>query len=80
MQLQIERVSVARETDEVSKERLAKIDAELAELVEKGAGLKAKWQAEKSAITQIGKIKEEIEAARQGMADAERRGDLNRAA
>ncbi|MBI2544432.1 MAG: AAA family ATPase, partial [Candidatus Rokubacteria bacterium] len=80
MQLQIERVSVARETDEVSKERLAKIDAELAELGEKAAGLKAQWQAEKSAITQIGKIKEEIEAARQGMADAERRGDLNRAA
>ncbi len=80
MQLQIERVSVARETDEVSKERLAKIDAELAELGERAAGLKAQWQAEKSAITQIGKIKEEIEAARQGMADAERRGDLNRAA
>ncbi|MBI4591283.1 MAG: AAA family ATPase, partial [Candidatus Rokubacteria bacterium] len=80
MQLQIERVSVARETDEVSRERLAKIDAELAELGEKAAGLKAQWQAEKSAITQIGKIKEEIEAARLGMADAERRGDLNRAA
>ncbi|MEK6530116.1 MAG: AAA family ATPase, partial [candidate division NC10 bacterium] len=80
MQLQIERVSVARETDEVSKERLAKIDAELADLAEKGSGLKAQWQAEKTAITQIGKIKEEIEAARQGMADAERRGDLHRAA
>ena len=80
MQLQIERVSVARETDEVSKERLARIDAELADLAEKGSGLKAQWQAEKTAITQIGKIKEEIEAARQGMADAERRGDLNRAA
>ncbi len=80
MQLQIERVSVARETDEVSKERLAKIDAELSGLGEKAAGLKAQWGAEKSAITQIGKVKEEIEAARQAMADAERRGDLNRAA
>ncbi len=80
MQLQIERVSVARETDEASRERLAKIDAELRELGEKAAGLKAQWQAEKSAITQIAKIKEEIEAARQAMADAERRGDLNRAA
>jgi ATP-dependent Clp protease ATP-binding subunit ClpB len=80
MQLQIERVSVARETDEVSKERLARIDAELADLAEKGSGLKAQWQAEKTAITQIGKIKEEIEAAHRGMADAERRGDLNRAA
>ncbi len=80
MQLQIERVSVARETDELSRERLGKIDAELTELREKGDGLKAQWQAEKGAITEIGKIKEEIEAARQAMADAERRGDLTRAA
>src|SRR5881296_3881545 len=80
MQLQIERVSVAREEDAVSRERLAKIDAELAELREKGGGLKARWQAEKEGITRIGKIKEEIEAARHAMADAERRGDLNRAA
>src|SRR6184192_3927777 len=47
MQLQIERVSVARDDDPVSRERLAKIDAELAELQEKSAGLKARWQAEK---------------------------------
>src|SRR5437773_2125403 len=80
MQLQIERVSVARDDDPVSRERLAKIDAELAELQEKSAGLKARWQAEKAGITRIGKIKEEIEAARHAMADAERRGDLNRAA
>ncbi len=80
MQLQIERVSVARETDDISRERLARIDSELAELGEKSAGLKSQWQAEKSAITQIGKIKEEAEAARLQMADAERRGDLNRAA
>src|SRR5881296_1082753 len=80
MQLQIERVSVARDDDPVSRERLAKIDAELAELQEKSTGLKARWQAEKAGITRIGKIKEEIEAARHAMADAERRGDLNRAA
>ena len=80
MQLQIERVSLAREEDAVSRERLAKIDAELAELREKGDGLKARWQAEKDGITRIGKIKEEIEATRHAMADAERRGDLNRAA
>ena len=80
MQLQIERVSVARESDAVSRERLAKIDAELAELREKGEGLKARWQAEKEGITRIGTIKEEIETTRHAMADAERRGDLNRAA
>jgi len=80
MQLQIERVSVAREDDVVSRERLAKIDTELAELRERGSALKARWQAEKEGITRIGKIKEEIEATRHAMADAERRGDLNRAA
>ncbi|MBI1963978.1 MAG: ATP-dependent chaperone ClpB, partial [Candidatus Rokubacteria bacterium] len=80
MQLRIERVSVARDDDPVSRERLAKIDAELGELGEKGAALKARWQEEKDGITRIGKIKEEIEAARHAMADAERRGDLNKAA
>src|SRR5437899_2185123 len=80
MQLQIERVSVARESDPVSQERLARLDAELAELREKSAALKARWQAEKSAIMRVGKIKEELESTRQAMAEAERRGDLNRAA
>src|SRR5437773_490675 len=49
-------------------------------LKDKSTGLKARWQAEKEGITRIGKIKEEIEAARHAMVDAERRGDLNRAA
>jgi ATP-dependent Clp protease ATP-binding subunit ClpB len=80
MQLQIERVSVARESDEVSRERLARLDTELAELQEKSAGLKAQWEAEKAAIMAISKIKEETEAARLAMADAERRGDLQKAA
>ena len=79
MQLQIERVSVARESDAVSQERLSKLDAELADLKEKSAHLKTQWQAEKTAILGIGKIKEELEAARAAMADAERRGDLQKA-
>src|SRR5213594_257260 len=80
MQLQIERVSVARESDPVSQDRLQKLDGELAELKERAQALKAQWQAEKSAIMAIGKIKEEAEAARAAMADAERRGDLQKAA
>ncbi len=80
MQLDIERVSVARESDEVSRERLARLDAELAELREKSARLKNQWQAEKAAIMTIGKTKEDAEAARAAMADAERRGDLQKAA
>ena len=80
MQLEIERVSIARETDEVSRERLAKLDAELGDLKEKAQALKAQWQAEKEGITGQSRIKAEIETARQAMADAERRGDLNKAA
>jgi ATP-dependent Clp protease ATP-binding subunit ClpB len=81
MQLEIERVSVARDQDDPgARERLEKIDAELAGLKAKSAGLKAQWQAEKGGITRIGKVKEELESARQAMAEAERKGDLNRAA
>jgi ATP-dependent Clp protease ATP-binding subunit ClpB len=80
MQLEIERVSIARETDDVSRERLAKLDAELGDLKEKAQALKAQWQAEKDGITGQSRVKAEIETARQAMADAERRGDLNRAA
>jgi ATP-dependent Clp protease ATP-binding subunit ClpB len=81
MQLEIERVSVARDQDDpAARERLEKIDAELADLKERGSVLKSQWQAEKGGITQIGTVKESLEAARQAMAEAERTGDLNRAA
>src|SRR5262245_44598199 len=80
MQLEIERVSVARESDAVSLERLAKLDAELNDLKNRSHARKAQWQAEKAAILAIGRIKEEAEAARAAMADAERRGDLQKAA
>jgi ATP-dependent Clp protease ATP-binding subunit ClpB len=80
MQLGIERVSVARETDTVSQERLARIDSELADLKEKLTALKARWSAEKQAILSIAKVKEDIEAGRQAMAEAERKGDLQKAA
>src|SRR6058998_798202 len=81
MQLEIERVSVARDQDDPgARERLGKIDAELADLKEKADVLKAQWQAEKQGITGMSRVKEEIEAARQQMAEAERRSDLNRAA
>jgi ATP-dependent Clp protease ATP-binding subunit ClpB len=80
MQLEIERVSLAKETDEPSRERLERLDRELADLKERSTAFKARWQGEKEAIGRIGKIAEEIDAARTAMADAERRGDLNRAA
>jgi ATP-dependent Clp protease ATP-binding subunit ClpB len=80
MQLEIERVSLAKESDEPSRDRLERLDRELGDLKERSAAFKARWQVEKDAIGQIGKITEEIDAARTAMADAERRGDLNRAA
>ena len=80
MQLGIERVSVARESDPVSRDRLARIDTELADLKEKLTALKARWSAEKQAILSIAKVKEDIEAGRQAMAEAERKGDLQKAA
>src|SRR6266853_6404801 len=81
MQLEIERVSVARDSDDPgARERLGKLDAELATLKEQADVLKAQWQAEKQGITGMSGVKEQIEAARQAMADAERRGDLNKAA
>src|SRR5881409_3772956 len=81
MQLEIERVSVARDQDDSgARERLGKLDAELATLKEKADVLKAQWQAEKQGIAGMSGVKEQIEAARQAMVDAERRGDLNRAA
>src|SRR5881409_2878489 len=79
MQLGIERVSVARESDPVSRERLARLDSELATLKTKSDALKEHWQAEKAAIMAIGKIKEEAEGARAAIEDAKRRGDLEKA-
>ncbi|MGH7268446.1 MAG: ATP-dependent chaperone ClpB, partial [Candidatus Rokuibacteriota bacterium] len=80
MQLEIERVSLAKETDDRSRDRLEKLDRELSDLKERSSGLKARWQGEKAAIGRMRTVKAEIDAARTAMADAERRGDLNRAA
>src|SRR5260370_1000493 len=80
MQLEIERVSVARDSDDPgARERLGKIDAELATLKEQADVLKAQWQAEKQGISGMSGVKEQTEAARQAMVDAGRRGALNKA-
>jgi len=76
-QLEIERVALAKETDAVSEERLASIDKELADLTEQIAGMKAHWQSEKEAISQIRELKEQLENHR---LELERETDLNRAA
>jgi ATP-dependent Clp protease ATP-binding subunit ClpB len=79
-QLQIEKQALSKEDNPISLERLGKIEAELAELQEKIAGLKAQWESEKGVITDINNLKKQVEEAREAAARAEREGDLNRAA
>jgi ATP-dependent Clp protease ATP-binding subunit ClpB len=79
-QLEIEKAALAKETDEVSKQRLHAIEAELAELIEKRSAMVAHWENEKRAITEIRDLKEQLEGARTEAERAEREGDLERAA
>ena len=80
MQLEIERQGLKKETDPHSRERLAAIEREAADLNEKFSALKAHWETEKTEIAGIRAIKEKVEQARNDMATAERKGELNRAA
>src|SRR6266511_1294619 len=79
-QLEIEKAALAKETDDVSKQRLDALEAELAELTEQRAGMVAHWENEKRAITEIRDLKEQLESARNDAERAEREGDLERAA
>ena len=80
LQLQIEEQALKKESDPVSKGRLAELQKEIAQLGEKLSALKAHWENEKQAIAGIRAVKQKIEDANQAMADAERKGDLGRAA
>jgi ATP-dependent Clp protease ATP-binding subunit ClpB len=79
-QLDIERLALAPETDEASKERLALLEAEHAELKERGDEIAARWQAEKAAIARIQGAKQEFEDRRAETDRLERQGDLEGAA
>ncbi len=79
-QLEIERVALAAETDEASRERLDALDAELANQREASDALTARWRAEKQAITKIQAAKQEYEDRRIEADRLERQGDLNGAA
>ncbi|MBZ0252689.1 MAG: AAA family ATPase, partial [Candidatus Methylomirabilis sp.] len=78
--LEVERAALRKETDPASKERLEKIDAEIAELKTHESTLKAQWQVEKDAIHGVSGVKEEIEKARVQEEQAERAGDFGKAA
>ena len=79
-QLEIERVALAKETDEASRERLVALDQDLANLREQSAAMKAHWQGEKDEIAEIRSLKEQLEARRAEADRFEREGDLARAA
>ena len=79
-QLEIEREALRKEKDDASRARLDALESELAGLKEEDVAYRAQWQKEKEEIEAITRVKEEIESLRQEQTEAERRGDLNRAA
>jgi ATP-dependent Clp protease ATP-binding subunit ClpB len=80
MQLEIERQALQKETDPGSRERLERIEREIADLTEQGNALRATWQREKQAITEVRDLREKIEQTKVQIEQAERAYDLNRAA
>ena len=80
MQLEIERQALVKESDAHSKARLEQIEREVSGLREESSALKARWQAEKDAIGNIRKAKEEIDRLKTEEQRFERAGDLARVA
>jgi ATP-dependent Clp protease ATP-binding subunit ClpB len=79
IQLKIEDMALAKEVDEASKERLATLRAELANLEQQSSELTTRWQNERDKIAAEGRIKEALDAARGELEQAQRQGDLARA-
>jgi ATP-dependent Clp protease ATP-binding subunit ClpB len=80
IQLKIEEQALQKEKDEASKERLETLRAEMADLDEQLVGLNARWESEKTVITDVQRLKAELDEARLDGERAEREGDLQRAA
>ncbi|PAW76549.1 MAG: ATP-dependent chaperone ClpB [Pedosphaera sp. Tous-C6FEB] len=80
LQLEIERTSLAKEKDDASKERLKKLEAELANLKERSGALTAQWQNEKAAINAVSVIQAQLDAAKTELEQAQRKGDLQKSA
>jgi ATP-dependent Clp protease ATP-binding subunit ClpB len=80
LQLEMERLSLQKESDPASLERLGRLEKELADLKEDQRALNAQWQSEKGIIDQIQSLKEEIDRVNIEIQQAERDYDLNRAA
>jgi ATP-dependent Clp protease ATP-binding subunit ClpB len=79
MQLEMERQALKKETDNASRERLARIEKDLADVREKASHLKAQWQKEKDAIDRVRKLHQELENLRTKLEQSQRRGELAQA-
>ena len=79
MQLQIEREALKKESDQASKDRLATLEGDLANLEQQSAELTTRWQAEKDKIAGEAKLKEQLDAARIQLEQAQRSGEYARA-
>jgi len=80
MQLEIEREALKKEKDRASKERLEKLEKELADLKARGDALRSQWQVERQAVDRLRKLREDIDHTRIEIEQAERAYDLNKAA
>jgi ATP-dependent Clp protease ATP-binding subunit ClpB len=80
MQLEIEREALKRETDLASKDRLTRLEKELAEAKERRETLEAQWQSEKGGLEKVSRIKADIEQTRIAIDKAKREYDLNKVA
>ena len=80
LQLEMEKLSLGRESDTASRDRLERLEKELADLSEQQSSLNAQWQKEKGSIDELSAIKEEIEQVQLQIEQAKRSYDLNKAA
>jgi ATP-dependent Clp protease ATP-binding subunit ClpB len=79
IQLKIEREALKKESDEASKERLKRVEQEIADLEKRSTELTTIWRAEKEKLASVQRIKEQLEQARSELEMVQRRGDLTRA-
>jgi len=79
IQLKIEKVALSKESDPASKDRLVKLEKELAEVEDKSNAMTATWRSEKEQLSEAQKLKERLDQARGEAEIAQRTGDLTRA-
>jgi ATP-dependent Clp protease ATP-binding subunit ClpB len=79
IRLKIEQEALKKESDAGSKSRLQALEKELADLEEKSAALTSRWSAEKNKLSSAQRLKAELEALRTELANAQRRGEFQRA-